>query len=49
MRVIITFECFSDFLNFDDGDDDEADAGDYGTDVDTTRVIDNSGWSSRTK
>ncbi|KAK1421155.1 hypothetical protein QVD17_23291 [Tagetes erecta] len=44
------FENNTDFLNFDDGDDDEADAGgDYGTDVETTRVIDNSGWSSRTK
>ncbi|KAI7742828.1 hypothetical protein M8C21_005668, partial [Ambrosia artemisiifolia] len=40
----------SDFLNFDDLDDDEADAGgDYGPDVEATRVIDNSGWSSRTK
>ncbi|XP_076918774.1 sister chromatid cohesion 1 protein 4-like isoform X2 [Bidens hawaiensis] len=39
----------TDFLNFDD-DDDGADAGaDYGTDVEATRVIDNSGWSSRTK
>ncbi|KAJ0771402.1 putative rad21/Rec8-like protein [Helianthus annuus] len=40
----------TDFLNFDDGDDDGADAGgDYGTDVEATRVINNSGWSSRTK
>ncbi|XP_076918777.1 sister chromatid cohesion 1 protein 4-like [Bidens hawaiensis] len=39
----------TDFLNFDD-EDDGADAGaDYGTDVEATRVIDNSGWSSRTK
>ncbi|XP_076946963.1 sister chromatid cohesion 1 protein 4-like isoform X2 [Bidens hawaiensis] len=40
----------TDFLNFDDDDDDGADAGaDYGTDVEATRVIDNSGWSTRTK
>ncbi|KAI3793600.1 hypothetical protein L1987_36220 [Smallanthus sonchifolius] len=41
----------TDFLNFDDDDDgNEADAGgDYGHDVEATRVIDNSGWSSRTK
>ncbi|XP_076892402.1 sister chromatid cohesion 1 protein 4-like isoform X2 [Bidens hawaiensis] len=41
----------TDFLNFDDDDDDDgADAGaDYGTDVEATRVIDNSGWSTRTK
>ncbi|XP_071707838.1 sister chromatid cohesion 1 protein 4-like isoform X2 [Rutidosis leptorrhynchoides] len=40
----------TDFLNFDDVDDDGGDAGgDYGPDVETTRVIDNSGWSSRTK
>ncbi|XP_076892409.1 sister chromatid cohesion 1 protein 4-like isoform X2 [Bidens hawaiensis] len=40
----------TDFLNFDDDDDGGADAGaDYGTDVEATRVIDNSGWSIRTK
>ncbi|KAJ0465346.1 putative rad21/Rec8-like protein [Helianthus annuus] len=40
----------TDFLNFDDLDDDDADAGgDYAPDVDAPRVIDNSGWSSRTK
>ncbi|KAL8247459.1 hypothetical protein R6Q59_008675 [Mikania micrantha] len=40
----------TDFLNFDDDDDNEADAGgDYAPDVEGTRVIDNSGWSSRTK
>ncbi|KAM0023098.1 putative rad21/Rec8-like protein [Helianthus debilis subsp. tardiflorus] len=40
----------TDFLNFDDLDDDNADAGgDYAPDVDDPRVIDNSGWSSRTK
>lgn len=39
-----------DFLNFDDVDDDEDDAGgDYAPDVETARAIDNSGWSSRTK
>ncbi|GJU40534.1 sister chromatid cohesion 1 protein 4 [Tanacetum coccineum] len=37
----------TEFLNFDDVDDD--DAGDYAPDVEATRVIDNSGWSSRTK
>lgn len=41
----------TDFLNFDDvDDDDEAEtAGDYMPDAEATRVIDNSGWSSRTK
>nr|XP_043631652.1 sister chromatid cohesion 1 protein 4 [Erigeron canadensis] len=38
----------TDFLNFDDVDDDDA-GGDYAPDVETTRVIDNTGWSSRTK
>lgn len=41
----------TDFLNFDDvDDDDEAEtAGDYMPDAEAPRVIDNSGWSSRTK
>ena len=37
----------SEFLNFDDADDDNA--GDYAPDVEATRVIDNSGWSFLTK
>ncbi|KAJ9540205.1 hypothetical protein OSB04_026711 [Centaurea solstitialis] len=52
MKTLISFVIVSsDFLNFDDvDDDDEAEtAGDYMPDAEAPRVIDNSGWSSRTK
>ncbi|CAH1438258.1 unnamed protein product [Lactuca virosa] len=41
----------TDFLNFDDGDDDEAGeaADDYMPDGEETKMLDNSGWSSRTR
>ncbi|XP_071734712.1 sister chromatid cohesion 1 protein 4-like [Rutidosis leptorrhynchoides] len=39
----------TDFLNFDDDHDEGDDGGDDAPDVETGRVIDNSGWSSRTK